>query len=207
MTVLFAWPALFPFFRFIQKLCLHATNRTSAGFLPVTLTGEPHVVRAALARLPAGRAAVVIDCGANEGAYTALVLAEAERAGRAVVVHQLEPSTRCGDALRARFGADRRVHLHQMAASEATGEARLHFPWAGAGGASLSPETSVIQGTSAHGAESEVIATTTLDAFAGAVGVEDIDLLKLDIEGHEWKALTGADGLVDRKSKRLNSSH
>lgn len=198
VTVLFAWPALFPFFRIVQKFCLHATNRTSAGFLPVTRTGEPHVVRAALARVPAGRTAVVVDCGANEGAYTALVLAEAARAGRAVIVHQLEPSTRCADALRARFGGDPRVRLHQVAASDTAGDARLHFPWAGAGGASLSAETSVIQGTTAHGAESETVVTTTLDAFAAGAGIDGIDLLKLDIEGHEWKALSGAAGLVAR---------
>lgn len=196
LTACLSWPALFPLFRAIQKFCLHATNRTSAGFLPVGLTGEPHAVRAALARVPAGRTAVVLDCGANEGAYTALVLDEAARAGCAVVVHQFEPSARCGERLRQRFGQDARVRLHVCAVSDAVGRALLHFPWAGAGGSSLSKETSVIQGTTAHGADAESIVTTTLDACAASEGLERIDLLKLDIEGHEWHALAGAAGLV-----------
>jgi hypothetical protein len=39
---------------------------------------------------------------------------------------------------------------------------------------------------------------TTLDLFGAANGIDAIDLLKIDTEGHEWEVLQGARGYLSR---------
>lgn len=199
LTEVLSWPALFPVFRAIQKLCLHAMNRTTAGFLTVDYTGERHVVQRVLRGVPRGREAVILDCGANLGAYTAMVLAECRRAQAGAVLHLFEPSTHCHGQLVTRFAphADA-VHIHHAAVSDTSGRAPIFFAWPGAGGTSLSSETSRIQGTSSLGEHSEDVATVSLDDFCAREGIAAIDLLKLDIEGAELRALAGAAQLIER---------
>jgi hypothetical protein len=42
------------------------------------------------------------------------------------------------------------------------------------------------------------VAVTTIDAFCREHGIAHIDLLKLDVEGHELAALQGARGMLGR---------
>lgn len=53
---------------------------------------------------------------------------------------------------------------------------------------------------SAHG--SVEIRLETLDAFASEKGIEEIDLLKIDVEGYELQVLRGAEGLLARGAVR-----
>lgn len=199
LTQLLSWPALFPLFRGLQKLCMHAMNRTTAGFLPVSDTGERRVAAQVVRRVRTSRPAVIFDCGANIGAYTAMVLAECEAARVTASVHMFEPSSQCHRQLETRFAAQSAsVHLHHAAVSDESGRASIFFAWPGAGGTSLSSETSRIQGTSSLGQHSEDVATITLDDFCAQAGIAEIDLLKLDIEGAELRALAGAEQLIER---------
>lgn len=199
LTQLLSWPTLFGVFRFVQKICLHAMNRTSAGFLPVTRTGEPQAVRRVLRGLSSRRDVTILDCGANVGAYTDMVLAECRRAGVGATLHLLEPSSHCYELLAKKYGAQSgAVHVHQLAVFSQSGRAPLFFAWPGAGGTSLSSETSKIQGTGPLGQHSEDVATVSLDDFCAREGIATIDLLKLDIEGAELAALAGAAKMIER---------
>jgi FkbM family methyltransferase len=199
LTQLLSWPALFPLFRVVQKLCFHAMNRTSAGFLPVTHTGERHVAQRVLRRVPSGYQAVIIDCGANYGSYSSMILDECRAARVSATLHLFEPSTQCHAELLTRFASDSvSVRIHHAAVSNTSGRAPIFFAWPGAGGTSLSSGTSRIQGTSSLGQHSEDVTTVALDDFCEREGITAIDLLKLDIEGAELQALAGAEKLIGR---------
>lgn len=203
LTELLSWPALVPVFRVVQKLCFHAMNRTSAGFLPVTHTGERHVARRVLRGVPSGHHAVILDCGANYGAYAAMLLDECRDAHVSATLHLFEPSTQCHAELLTRFASQSvSVRIHQAAVSNVSGRAPIYSAWPGAGGTSLSSETSAIQGTSALGQHSEDVATVALDDFCEREKITAIDLLKLDIEGAELQALFGAEKLIARGAIR-----
>ena len=198
-----SWPALFPVFRAFQKFSLHAMNRTSAGFLPVTQTGERLVVTRVLSTVGASREAVVLDCGANQGAYSEMVLAEADRNAVRARLHLFEPSSHACEHLRQTFAArGANVEVHELAVSNATGTASIYFAWPGAGGTSLSDQTSHIQGTSGFGQHSEDVRTVALDDFCEERGITEIDLLKMDIEGAELRAMEGATRLIARGAIR-----
>lgn len=51
--------------------------------------------------------------------------------------------------------------------------------------------------------EVESVTLTTLDDYCGAHGIERIDFLKIDVEGHEWAVLTGARALLQERRIRL----
>ncbi|MFO1080890.1 MAG: FkbM family methyltransferase [Reyranellaceae bacterium] len=51
--------------------------------------------------------------------------------------------------------------------------------------------------------ERRPIETVALDGFCAAKGLERIDILKLDIQGGELRALKGAEGLLRRRAIRL----
>ena len=44
------------------------------------------------------------------------------------------------------------------------------------------------------------IETTTLDVYCGERGIKHIDLLKIDVEGHELSVLRGAEGLIESRA-------
>jgi FkbM family methyltransferase len=211
LTRLLSWPALFPVFHTLQKFCLHAMNRTSAGFLPVSQTGERHVLQYVLSHVAPGRTAVVIDCGANIGVYSELVLTESRRQGVSVSLHVFEPSAHCQDQLAVRLASSPGVRIHQAAVSNQSGRAAIYYAWPGAGGTSFSSETSRIQGTSSLGQHSEDVDTVTLDEFCATAHIAAVDLVKLDIEGAELQALAGAarlieDGRIDAIQFELGSA-
>lgn len=45
--------------------------------------------------------------------------------------------------------------------------------------------------------EGEIVTITTLDGYCRSAGVEAIDYLKIDTEGHDLRVLRGASGLID----------
>jgi FkbM family methyltransferase len=142
-----------------------------------------------------------VDVGANVGHMTGLM---AKRAGPFGLVISFEPSSRIRKTLSrnvARWGSDprfARISINASAVSDRQGTCSLYYPsnvfssnegtaslnqsWAGGGLAS----------------ESEVVDTTTLDnALSGETGL--IDVLKIDVEGHELGVLKGANDLLMKK--------
>jgi FkbM family methyltransferase len=162
----------------------------------MAVNGEQRFVRTY-----AGRCNVVFDVGACHGEWTRYVL----QANPAAQVHCFEPVAATFDALVAsgfppqvvcnRFGlsdeAGERVvdaassSLHRVAAERATPSAHPTLPGAATGGAE----------PGADGA-TESVQLQTLDAYCAASGVERIDMLKIDVEGHELAVLRGAREMI-----------
>jgi len=137
---------------------------------------------------PAG--AIVFDVGANAGHWTrALLNGHRERLGRVVM---FEPSPHHRDALISMSGGE--VEYVPKAVGESDGVAVLYGDQAGSGLASLH-QRRLDHLKLQHVRQAEV-ETVSLDNYTRSRGIDRIDFLKLDIEGHELKALIGASELL-----------
>jgi FkbM family methyltransferase len=150
-----------------------------------------------------GRAALtVFDCGANRGCWTRAAFATFPRA--VVHAHIFEPSSKnsafIADRAHGLLFTDeqfRTVTVNRMAVSDAPGELALYSDWDGSWLGSLVKRPDVPAN------QSEMVPVTTVDAYAAAHGIAEIDILKLDVEGFELHALKGASGLLSRGAVRL----
>lgn len=147
----------------------------------VSDSGETRFLREALADLPPRP--VVFDVGANMGDYAAAVLAVRPDAA----VTCFEPSPTCLAKLAARFGE--RVSLMPYALAAASGTAQLYSDTPGSGLASLTQRQIGHFGITLD--HSETVRTRSLDEVVAELGVGFVDLLKLDVEGHELDVLQG----------------
>ena len=125
---------------------------------------------------PAG---VFVDVGAHVGLITLQVATRRPRAR----IHSFEPHPVRGASLiaNAEMNPDLSIEITRVGLSDRSG--RLPYD-----------ET-------AHrtGVGDESIAVVTLDDYAQQRGVDHIDVVKLDIEGHEAAALRGARRLLDER--------
>ena len=144
----------------------------------------------------AKQATVVLDVGANAGIYSLAALASQP----SLIVHAFEPTPEIADRLRecaSLNGLDNLI-VHEKAVSAKSGEASLHRCRGELG----SNEGMNYIGNSGN-SRLERIPTISLDEFCRANRIEHIDLLKLDVQGHEHSVLVGAEDLI--KSARLRT--
>ncbi len=150
------------------------------------LFGEGGAPPPALNRLPPG--GVAFDIGANLGEWT-LPLARAAGPGGRVLAFEPNPTVADALARSLRIGGLRQVTLHRAALSDSEGTA----PFIVAAG--NSGESRI--GAAADGSEIQV-RTRLLDAVAAEAGLARIDLVKIDVEGHERKVLEGGRATIER---------
>lgn len=111
-------------------------------------------------------------------------------------IHSFEPHPESFRQLAAT--ADSRDGLHQLALSDRTARLPLHVYGANAAGSemdSLEPNAGFALRTDFPVRTIEV-ECTTLDSFCARQGIERIDLLKIDAEGHDLAVMKGALGML-----------
>lgn len=149
----------------------------------VETSGERLVVKMVRRRV-GDRPAVVFDVGANRGQWTRMARSVL---GPSAEIHCFEPSAEA----RAGIGAEA-TRVAPVALSDVEtargGGVTLHFDAEGSGLASLHPRRGL--------GESKPVLALTLDAVCAAGSVEHIDLLKIDVEGHEIRVLRGASAML-----------
>jgi FkbM family methyltransferase len=128
---------------------------------------------------------VVLDCGANIGMFS-LFLKDAQR------VIAVEPNPDCCARIRENFAANG-VHGEVVQKAVFSRETQLKM--------FIDPNASVLSAIGEQG--NTTVDATTIDALASRYQLDRIDLLKIDVEGHELDALEGAqqslrDGRVGR---------
>ena len=143
-------------------------------------------VRAISALLGNTDASLCIDIGGNVGNYTAALQA---RFPTAQIV-TFEPSATNVAKLESRFGSDDRIRLVPAAVSREAGDATLFSDTPGSGLGSLTKRDLSFKNIAFE--TSETVQTVRLDDFwQTELNAAPIDILKLDIEGHELDALAG----------------
>ena len=135
---------------------------------------------------------VVLDVGANHGAYARMVARVAPRAE----IHAFEPHPRTFTALQARSPGIRAVNL---AMGEQSGELEL-YDFAeedGSTQASLSREAVALFDSRVV---THRVTCTTLDGYLAENRIERVSLLKIDTEGFDLSVLRGArDAIASRR--------
>jgi FkbM family methyltransferase len=176
----------------VHAACLRYVNRfRGENNDAIEANGELRFMRE---RLPACR--TVFDVGANVGDWARLALHVNPNAR----LYCFEPSAFTFAKLTANtFPAN--VSCHNIGFGAAAGEARLFLFEDGSGMNSLYARAGLEDGWNiATPSRSETVRIDTLDAFCAAQGVERIDFLKMDVEGHEIGVLNGAAGLFGRRA-------
>jgi FkbM family methyltransferase len=141
----------------------------------------------------------VIDVGAHMGMYT---LTASKLVGESGVVLALEPSTREFQRLTFHVTLNdlKNVRCFQIAASSSFGEATLKIGSEWNSGHNTFGE---FFNESVKMLREERVPTQTVDALVAGQGLERVDFIKIDVEGHEFQVLAGAVETISRFRPRI----
>jgi FkbM family methyltransferase len=131
-----------------------------------------------------------IDIGANVGLYTCIM---ARHLGSQGLTLAFEPMTECVEQLRRNVALNQiqNVQIAEMALSNREGAVDLFVPAVHPGGPSAATQVwNPGDWKKVGGAPS-----TTLDSFFEG---NRLDLIKIDVQGHEWEVLEGAREVIER---------
>jgi FkbM family methyltransferase len=124
----------------------------------------------------------VFDVGANRGDWTREALMSLPNA----CLHSFEPIPETFAQLESHFGGNVRVHLNNTALSNQSKTLRM---WVDDRDETMSMSSAT---ASPSGGSREVfVACTTGDDYVNLQGIDHIDVLKIDVEGHEMEVLQG----------------
>lgn len=137
----------------------------------------------------------IFDVGANKGQFLTCIQNSLEK--EEYMIHCFEPSLQTFRMLEKNVRADARVRLNNLGLGKENCETELYYGEAGDEGASLTKRNLAHYGINFD--RSETIHLTTLDDYCRSHGIGHIHLLKLDIEGHELDALSGARNMITER--------
>ncbi len=172
----------------IEKVAAYVQGK---GYGASSIRQENALVRKLLDRQPQ----LLIDIGGNIGNYTA----ELRRRYPLAEIHTFEPSSTNVGKLRDRFKDDKNIFIVPFAVSDNVGAATLYSNDPGSGLASLTQRKLDHFGTGFNVKES--IETIRFeDYWIKALNRRHLDIVKIDIEGHELAALRGLGSAVSSTS-------
>lgn len=143
------------------------------------------------------RGGVIIDAGANKGLYAIEILKSGANIKNLVLI---EPQTALRDVMKQLADEYPEISFESVAIGSQSGTMDLYFDYEGSCLASLYERNIHHVGLTMDIVESVPI--TTLDLLVEKHALEEIDFLKLDLEGHELEALNGASGLLSERRIR-----
>lgn len=149
-----------------------------------------------------GSASVIFDVGAHTGS----VAKQYRQSFPEAWIHCFEPFPQSFEQLKANLTADPRIQCHSLALSDETGTAVFH--------GNSSTATNSLLPTDATGhlywgeglletKGTEFVQTMTLDEFISSRSIGAIDVLKLDVQGAEFRVLSGARKTLSAQQIRL----
>ena len=127
---------------------------------------------------------LAIDIGGNVGGYTAELL----KLNPNLEVHIFEPSQINIKILQDKFRDTRRVTINPLAVSEVTGSTLLYASESGAGSASLTKRR-LDHFNATFDVTEQISAVRFEEYWVEQLDEREIDLVKIDVEGHELSVL------------------
>lgn len=105
----------------------------------------------------------------------------------------VEPSEQAVGILRKRFASHSEIAIMHAAASDQRGEATFYE------GPDASEASSLLAGPVHQTSIERAVTLTTLDDEVARLGLERVDFVKIDAEGHDLHVLRGAAGLLSEQ--------
>lgn len=136
-----------------------------------------------LARIIGKDVAVLLDIGANEGQTVASLRSSFPKAH----IYAFEPGEAARAKLDSDWGSDPMLTISGQAVTSHTGTVSFDVPESGTVFGTVSRE---------EGKGGTQVPCTTLDDWADELGIVEIDLLKVDTEGHDLEVIAGATCLL-----------
>jgi FkbM family methyltransferase len=167
-------------------LYVYSNDSVIGGYIRARREFEPHVTRVLKGRLFPG--ATFIDIGANVGYFTVLAGRIVGPAGR-VYAFEPFPSNVNLIYLNARANGLDNVRIYPFALSDASTAFVVYTVDSNAGLKEFNGNPEEICGR-------DIVLSTTLDEVL--LGLDKVDVLKIDIEGSEYKAIKGGRDLIRR---------
>lgn len=135
---------------------------------------------------------IIFDVGANVGIYSLLAAAANPHAQ----IYAFEPTPEVFFALLRNITLNEfgNISSHQSAVGASSGGSFLHYC---AGSDMLNEGMNYVRSDEDESATA--VEVVSLDGFCAARSIDHVDLMKIDIEGGEYAALQGAEGLLSEQ--------
>jgi FkbM family methyltransferase len=173
----------------LETLRHNALRRLNYGNDDKNTNGEIWFIRHLAGTLPTQP--VVFDIGANIGTYTQALIDELD----APIVHSFEPSQSAFTLLEQNLSDSPDVHVHNLGLGAEEGMATLYADEPGSAMGSLYPRK--LDHFRINMRPLEQVRIVRLDKFCAEEGIERIDFLKIDAEGHDLSVLQSAGEMLD----------
>jgi FkbM family methyltransferase len=181
----------------LQLLALTGMNYGNANTLGHDYTGEKKVIEFIEKKTHLKHQFIFFDVGANEGNFSLLVASVFKQ--RPVEIFAFEPTLISYNTLKKNTGSIKNIRLFQFGFGAKEEALPVWSNYEGSGATSLYSQA--FANYSFNRNVVEEISLKTLDGFCNEYGVEHVDFLKIDVEGHELFVLQGAQQLL--QSKRI----
>lgn len=181
-------PWLQPLWEKTLKLC-HAGMNVGGGYA-IKNSGEKQALYWYFTSFNIKDSYCVFDVGASQGEFANDII---EILGDKANIYCFEPQTKCHDSLTNEFSHQNNVSIFNFALSKENTTGNIYFSSEGEAIASLTPNI-LIQ--NAGDVRQKEITIKTLDSFCADKGISEIDLLKIDVEGHEIDVLLGSERML-----------
>jgi FkbM family methyltransferase len=135
----------------------------------------------------------IFDIGANRGQFLTSVFANIPSR---LEMHCFEPSSAAFRELAIIAAGKAHITLNRTALGKETGNVTLYFDVEGSGLASLTKRRLDHLGISFE--RHERVTVSTVDRYCRERQIDAIDLLKIDVEGHELDVLEGAADMLEQ---------
>ena len=138
----------------------------------------------------------IFDVGGNKGQFLDMALTNLYESD--YVIHCFEPSKNSFEILSDKFRNNHIIKLNNIALANKEGIAELHYDNCTSGLASLTKRK--LEHFNIQFDQSESVKIDTVENYCKKNNINKINLLKLDIEGHELDALNGAINMLKEGS-------
>jgi FkbM family methyltransferase len=144
----------------------------------------------------------IFDVGANIGNFSEMILSSFN-IPEFVSIHCFEPSKKTFALLSTNLGKVKNVYLNNFGFGKEKGEFNLYYDKEGSGLASLTKRK--LDHFNIEFTESEKVDIDTIDNYCVKNNIQNIDLLKIDVEGNELDVLTGAKQMFENNKIKMVS--